>query len=73
MAQVEQMLEQMAITTKYLEQATNFQDISNQKLGTALKVATQVTEQLHNGTTSATLAATKLEEVVSKLRKVVGQ
>jgi hypothetical protein len=70
---VEQMLEQIMITAKYLEQATDYQDTSNQKLATALKVAVQVTEQLHNGTTSATLAATQLEKVVGELRKVVGR
>lgn len=69
----EQMLEQIMITTQYLERATDFQDTSNQKLATALKVAVQVTEQLHNGTTSATLAATQLEKVVDELRKVVGR
>jgi hypothetical protein len=63
----------MVTTIKYLERATYYQDASNQKLATALKVTTQVTEQLHNGTTSATLAATQLEDVVSELRKVVGR
>ena len=67
------MLEQIISTTTYLAQASDYQDASNQKLATALRVATQVTEQLHNGTTSATLAATQLEEVVGELCKVVGR
>jgi DNA/RNA-binding domain of Phe-tRNA-synthetase-like protein len=73
MTHVEQTLGQIIATTNYLANATAYQDASNQKLATALKVTTQVTEQLHNGTTSATQAATQLEEVVSELRKVVGQ
>jgi hypothetical protein len=71
-AYIGKMLELIIHTTKYLEKATEYQDASNQRLATALNVATQVTEQLHNGTTSATLAATQLEEVVSELCKVVG-
>ena len=70
-AQVEQMLEQIISTAKYLGRATDYQDTSNQKLATALKVTTQVTEQLHNGTTAATLAAKQLGDVVKELRKVV--
>jgi hypothetical protein len=73
MALVEQMLEQIIGTTQYLEKAANHQDTSNQQLATALKVTTQVTEQLHNGTTAATLAAKQLGEVVRQLRKVVGR
>jgi hypothetical protein len=73
MTHVEQTLEQVIATTNYLANATAYQDASNEKLATALKVTTQVTEQLRNGTTSATLAATQLEEVVSELRKVVGR
>jgi len=70
---VAQTLEQISGTTKYLEQATNYQEASNEKLATALKVTTQVTEQLHNGTTAATQAATELEVVVGELRHVVSR
>ena len=72
-SRVEQDMEHINSLKIYLAQATDCQDASNEKLGTALKVAIQVTEQLHNGTTSATLAATQLEEVVSQLRKVIGR
>jgi methyl-accepting chemotaxis protein len=71
--QMTQMLEQIISTTQYLEKATEHQATSNQQLATALKVTTQVTEQLHNGTTAATLAAKQLGEVVRELRKVVGR
>jgi methyl-accepting chemotaxis protein len=72
-AHIEKKLRQIIKATKYLENATGYQDASNQKLATALKVAIQVTEQLNNGATSATEAATQLEEVVSDLRNVVGR
>ena len=65
------MLEQIISTAKYLGRATDYQDTSNQKLATALKVTTQVTEQLHNGTTAATLAAKQLGDVVKELRRPV--
>ena len=58
---------------EYIEHAAQYQGTSNQKLATALKVATQVTEQLASGATSATDAATELEHVVEELRYVVGK
>lgn len=57
----------------YIENATKYQSSSNQKLATALSVATQVTEQLAQGATSATDAANQLEQVVKQLRYVVGK
>lgn len=68
-----QALEHVVTAAQYIENATQYQSVSNQKLSTALKVATQVTEQLVSGTTSATDAATQLEQVVSQLRSVVGK
>ncbi len=68
-----QHLERAITAAQYIEQATQYQDTSNQKLATALKVATQVTEQLATGATSATNAATELERVVEELRYVVGK
>lgn len=49
------------------------QETSKQKLATAIRVMTQVNEQLVMGATSATDAATQLEEVVNQLREVVGK
>ncbi|HLZ56653.1 MAG TPA: cache domain-containing protein [Ktedonosporobacter sp.] len=66
-------LERMIKAAQYIEEATEYQSSSNEKLSTALKVATQVTEQLVVGTTSATDAATQLEQVVDQLRSVVGK
>src|SRR5450755_27991 len=66
-------LEQIVTASRYIEAAANHQSSSNQKLATALKVATQVTEQLAAGATSATDAASQLEDVVQQLRNVVGR
>jgi methyl-accepting chemotaxis protein len=68
-----QVIDQIVKTAQYIESAAQYQDASIQKLATALKVATQVTEQLVSGTTSATEAATQLEHVVEQLRTVVGK
>ncbi len=66
-------LERIVAAAQYIENAAQYQGASNQKLATALKVATQVTEQLVTGATSATDAATQLERVVKQLRYVVGK
>lgn len=68
-----QSLDRMIKTAQYIENSSQYQNVSNQKLDTALKVATQVTEQLVAGTTSATDAATQLQQVVQQLRRVVGK
>jgi hypothetical protein len=70
---IDQALEQALEAIRYMEKALEHQHNSNQKLGTALKVATQVTEQLHQGALSATQAATQLEDVVQRLLTVAGQ
>ncbi len=66
-------LARLVAAAQYIEQATEHQNISNQRLTTALKVATQVTDQLAVGATSATDAALQLELVVKQLRYVVGK
>ncbi len=69
----QQHLDRAIDAAQYIEQAAQYQGSSNQKLSTALKVATQVTEQLAAGATSASNAATELERVVEELRYVVGK
>jgi methyl-accepting chemotaxis protein len=71
--QIEAVLERIVEAAHYIGNASSYQDASNHKLATALKVATQVTEQLHSGATSASEAATQLEHVVEELRAVVGR
>jgi hypothetical protein len=63
----------MAKTANYIERAATHQDKSSKSLGIAIRVTTQVTEQLVAGATSATEAADKLDEVVEQLRQVVGK
>jgi methyl-accepting chemotaxis protein len=66
-------LARLVAAAQYIEKAVQHQNTSNQKLTTALKVATQVTEQLARGATSATDAAQQLETVVKQLRYLVGK
>jgi hypothetical protein len=66
-------LARLVAAAHYIEKATQHQNVSNQKLTTALQVATQVTEQLAMGATSATDAALQLELVVKQLRYLVGK
>jgi hypothetical protein len=69
----QQALEQIATGTHQIEQAVRFQKRFSQNLSIALKVTTQVTEQLAVGAISATDAAKQLEQVVDQLRLVVGK
>lgn len=68
-----QRLGEMTQTTGYIERAATHQDKSSKSLGVAIRVTTQVTEQLVAGATSATEAADKLDEIVEQLRQVVGR
>ncbi len=70
---VRQGLQQVISAASYIEKATNYQGDSGQKLSTAIKVTTQVNEQLADGAISATEAASQLEQVVNDLRNVVGK
>ena len=70
---IRQILGQMVGAAQYIEKSVHFQTSSNQKLSTAIKVTTQVNEQLAEGASSASSAAEELENVVDELRQVVGQ
>jgi methyl-accepting chemotaxis protein len=70
---VDKVLAQALDTILYQAKAMEHQYNSNQQLETALKVVTQVTEQLHQGALSATQAAAQLEDVVQQLLVVAGQ
>ncbi len=67
-----QNLQNIIAAAQYIEYAAQHQEAGNQKLITALTVATQVTEQISLGVTSATDAATQLQQVAQQLRSVVG-
>ena len=66
-------LDEIHTTAKYIENAANRQEESSKNLATAIRVTTQVTEQLAAGATSATDASHQLEQVVNQLRTVVGK
>lgn len=70
---IKQGLQQVISASNYIEKATHYQGDSSQKLSTAIKVTTQVNEQLADGAISATETASQLEQVVNDLRNVVGQ
>jgi hypothetical protein len=68
-----QSVERLITAAQYIQNATQYQGTSSQKVAATLQLATQVTEQLTTGATSATEAATQLERVVHQLRAVVGR
>ena len=70
---IKQGLQQVITAANYIEKATHYQGDSSQKLATAIKVTTQVNEQLADGAISATETASQLEMVVNDLRNVIGQ
>jgi C4-dicarboxylate-specific signal transduction histidine kinase len=72
-ATIRQILSQMIGAAQYIEKSVRYQTSSNQKLSTAIKVTTQVNEQLAEGASSASSAAEELENVVDELRQVVGR
>jgi hypothetical protein len=72
-AAIRQILGQMVGAAQYIEKSVHYQTSCNQKLSTAIKVTTQVNEQLTEGASSASSAAEELEKVVNELRQVVGR
>lgn len=70
---IKQGLQHILTTANYLEKATHYQGDSSQKLATAVKVTVQVNDQLADGASSATEAASQLEVVVNNLRSIIGQ
>jgi hypothetical protein len=70
---IRQGLQEVIDVAHYIETAADYQTESSQKLTTAIKVTSQVNEQLVDGSMSATEAAKQLRQVVNDLRDVVGQ
>ena len=66
-------LQEVIDVAQYIEKAADYQTDSSQKLTTAIKVTSQVNDQLADGSISATEAAKQLQQVVNDLRNVVGQ
>ncbi len=71
--QMKQYLNEIIQAARYIEKASSHQAKSSKSLSTAIRVTTQVTEQLVSGANSATEASTQLEEVIGQLRRVVGE
>jgi hypothetical protein len=66
-------IEHIGNLASYMSSSVNYQESSNRKLEAALKVATEVTEQLNEGARSASESAEVLERTVEELRAVIGQ
>jgi methyl-accepting chemotaxis protein len=58
---------------RYIEKAADYQQKSCKTLATAIRVTSQVTEQLILGANSATESSEQLDQVVEQLREVVGR
>ena len=71
-AQVRLAIKDLLEGANYIKQATQYQNDTNEKLAAALRVTTQVTDQLTVGAKSAEEAAIQLEGVVDQLRTLVG-
>ncbi|GER92203.1 hypothetical protein KDW_63650 [Dictyobacter vulcani] len=71
--QAQQRLMEILAAAQYIEKVAVHQEKSNQSLSTAIRIATQVTDQLIEGATSANGAAMQLQEVIKQLRQVVGE
>lgn len=70
---IKQGLQEVIDVAHYIETAADYQTESSQKLTTAIKVTSQVNEQLVDGSLSATEAAKQLRQVVNDLRDIIGQ
>jgi methyl-accepting chemotaxis protein len=69
----QQHLREMISAADYIKKVSSHEERSSRGLSTAIQVTNQVAEQLLSGATSASEAATQLEEVIAQLRQVVGQ
>lgn len=72
-SRVRQNLKEITSTAVYIQNAATHQDESSKSLATAIRVTTQVAEQLATGAESATNASLQLEQVVEQLREIVGR
>lgn len=68
-----QLLQEIQTAANYIEKASTHQERSSKSLTTAIQVTNQVTEQLATNATSTSEAAKQLEEVIERLRQVVGK
>jgi hypothetical protein len=57
---------------RYVDEAARRQNVSSDRLGKAITVTTQVSDQLVNGASAAKYSADQLEAIVGDLQRVVG-
>lgn len=69
----QQYLREIISAADYIKKAASQEERSGRGLSTAIQVTNQVAEQLLSGATSASEAATQLEDVIAQLRQVVGE
>lgn len=69
----QQILATIVSVAQYIERAAHYQQKSCQTLATAIRVTSQVAEQLLLGANSATESSEQLDQVVEQLREVVGK
>ncbi len=72
-SRVKQNLKEITSTAVYIQSAATHQNESSKGLATALRVTTEVAEQLAAGAESAASASLQLEQVVEQLREFVGR
>lgn len=72
-AAIKQSLQEIINAANYIEKAACYQSDNSQKLITAIKVTSQVNDQLTNSSISTTETASQLKQVVNDLRNVVGR
>jgi hypothetical protein len=65
-------IEMMVSIGQYFEKAIAYQEESNQKVEIAIKVTNEVSEQLADGAKSTREASNELDQVVNRLRQIVG-
>jgi methyl-accepting chemotaxis protein len=66
-------LQEIVATAKYIDKAISGQKKSSIGLASAIRVTSQITDQLVSGATSASEASAQLDAVVEQLREVAGK
>lgn len=69
----QQHLAALLSAANYIEKVSMHQERTSKGLNTAIQVTNQVTDQLLSGATSASEAAAQMEEVIKRLRRLVGE
>jgi hypothetical protein len=68
-----EVLHQIVVAARYIENAVQYQKTSGKKLSAAIDLTQQVTDQLIASADAATQAAEQMEQVVGQLQQVLGR